>query len=76
MDKNLLFILILNALLLLATAKGKLGIDLSQASTKRGIVATIAGAVSIYQILQDKDPAPALAVASTILGILGLCIKD
>jgi hypothetical protein len=54
----------------------KLGIDLSQPSTLRGIVWLLFGGVSTFGAVTGQDVSHVLAGISTIAGAFGVIIKD
>lgn len=54
----------------------KLGIDWSQASTKRGLIWMIGSVTSLVFYWYGKDPLPVIAVTGSLAGGLGLVAKD
>jgi hypothetical protein len=54
----------------------KLGIEWSQASTKRGAVGVFVGIIGAIGYYLGKDIQPVIVLGQSIVGILGLTIKD
>jgi hypothetical protein len=53
-----------------------LGIDWSQASTKRGAIWVAVSITALVFYWFGKDPLPVMAVGSGLAGGLGLAVKD
>jgi len=53
-----------------------LGIDWTQASTQRGLVWVIGAIVAATFYGFGKDPMPIMLATSTLVGGLGLAVKD
>lgn len=52
------------------------GIDLSQPSTKRGLVWVIAALIGVPMVMMGKDVSQLLVLAAGVAGGLGVMIKD
>jgi hypothetical protein len=58
--------------------RNKIGIDWSQRSTRLGAITLIAAAIAVVLIcLGEEEKASAvMALAATVIGTLGLAVKD
>ena len=54
----------------------KLGIDWSEASTKRNAVWLVAGIIGAVMLFLDKDVTQLLVLASGVAGGIGVAFKD
>lgn len=54
----------------------KFGIDWSQNSTKNGAIALLGTVVALIFQWYGKDPMPVITSVTTLVGSLGLLVKD